>query len=169
MTQRILLALFLLAPLVTRGDELARVGKPELAAVLGFLDELATTPPGSDQPYIVRVYAVPTRNGECDGTVASCPDVRLLVSVSNGDLGESPVLYQLPLQKGWEFQGWVHAAPEGRIPMAGFVVRTTLPDANIEPAARRVWHAQEYRVSVGPESASYVRRPPAVSSRAGGI
>lgn len=148
----------LLLPVVASAGDLVPVKKPELATVLGLLDVLATSPPDSNQPYIVRVYAAPTSLGECGGTVDSCPDVRLFVTVSNGDLGETPVLYQLPMQKGWEFKSWVSPVANGRTRMASFIVRTTLPEANIEPAARKAWRSQEYRVLVGPESASYVRR-----------
>jgi hypothetical protein len=154
---KLLALLLLLSPIVASARDLAPVKNPELATVLGLLDELATTPPDSDQPYIVRIYAAPTGVYECGGTVASCPDVRLFITVSYGDLGETPVLYQLPMQKGWEFRGWASQVANGPIRMASFTVRTTLPDANIEPAAREAWHSQEYRVVLSPESASYVR------------
>jgi len=155
---KFLVILLLLFPIVASAHDLAPVKKPELATVLGLLDELATTPPSSGQPYIVRIYAAPTGVYECGGTVDSCPDVRLFVTVSNGDLGETPVLYQLPMQKGWEFKGWGSPVAIGRTNMASFTVRTTLPDANVELAARKAWHPQEYRVLVSPESASYVQR-----------
>jgi len=154
---KVLILLTLLLPLVASAKDLTPVDKPELATVLGFLDEIAATSPNSDQPYIVRVYAAPTGAYECGGTVASCPDVRLLVTVSYGDLGETPVLYQLPLQKGWEFGDWSSPTTTGDTRMARFTVRTTLPDANIDPAARKAWRSQEYSVLISPESASYVR------------
>jgi hypothetical protein len=154
---KLLVILLSLFPIVASASDLVPVKKPELAAVLGLLEVLATTPPDSNQPYIVRVYAAPTSVNECDGTVGSCPDVRLFVTVSNGDLGETPVLYQLPMQKGWEFKGWVSPVAKGGR-MASFTVRTTLPEANIELAARKAWRSVEYRVFVSPESASYVRR-----------
>lgn len=154
---KVLILLTVLFPLVAAAHELTPVDKPELATVLGLLEELATTPPISDQPYVIRVYAAPTGVYECGGTVASCPDVRLLVTVSYGDLGETPVLYQLPMQKGWEFGGWSNPPTTGHTRMAGFIVRTTLPDANIDPAARNAWRPHEYRVLISPESASYVR------------
>jgi hypothetical protein len=154
---KLLVLLTLLLPLGASPHDLARVQKPELATVLGLLEELATTPPSSDQPYIVRIYAVPTGVYECGGTVASCPDVRLFVTVSSGDLGETPALYQLPAQKGWEFKGWSGQSAKGDSRMAGFTVRSTLPPANIDLEARTAWRAREYRVLVSPESASYVR------------
>lgn len=154
-----LIALFaLLFPIGAIAHDLAPVDKPELATVLGLLDELATTPLASDQPYIVRIYAAPTSVGECGGTVASCPDVRLFITASYGDLEETPVLYQLPTQKGWEFKGWASPVTSGHTRMASFIVRTTLPETNIDLAARKAWRPQEYRVLISPESASYVQR-----------
>jgi hypothetical protein len=153
---KVLTFLTLLFPLIASAHDLAALDKPELATVLGLLDELATTSPSSDQPYIVRVYAAPAGVYECGGMVASCPDVRLLITVSYGDLGETPVLYQLPMQKGWEFKGWSSPTTAGGTRRASFVVRTTLPETNIDLDARKAWHTQEYRVLVSPESASYV-------------
>ncbi len=158
MKQFVVLALIIFAPLATSGHELVRVKKPELATVLGLLEELATTKPDSDQPHIVRIYAVPTRIGECGGAVSSCPDVRLFFTVSVGDLGEEPVLYQLPVAKGWEFAGWTSPVTKGNTSMSSFMLRTTLPDANVALAARKAWRSQEYRVLVSPAAASYVRR-----------
>jgi hypothetical protein len=155
---KLLAMLLLFFPVIASAGDLAPVKNPELASVLGFLDVLATSPPDSNQPYIVRIYAAPTSNHECGGAVESCPDVRLFVTVASGDLGEIPVIYQLPLQKGWEFRGWASPVVNGRARMASFFVRTTLPEANIEPAARKAWHSTEYRVVVSPESASYSPR-----------
>ena len=138
--------------------ELPRLEKPELATVLGLHEELASTTPRSEQPYFVRVFSVPVGVYECGGSVESCPDVRLFVTVSFGDLGETPALFELPAQKGWEFVGWVKPSGSGDERMAGFKLRTTLPEANIEPEARRAWSAEEYSVLVSPGSASYTRR-----------
>jgi hypothetical protein len=152
---KLLVLLLLLLPTAAKSDDLTPVAKPELATVLGLLQELATTPSSSNQPYIVRVYAAPTGVYECGGSVASCPDVRLFFTVSYGDLGETPTLYQLPAQKSWEFVGWSEPSAKASR-MASFTVRTTLPEANIDPANRNAWRSQEYRVLVSPESASYV-------------
>lgn len=152
---KILAALLLLLPMLAWTQELKPVAKAELATILGLLDELASTSAASAQPYIVRVYAVPFGVYECGGTVASCPDVRLFVTVSNGDLGETPVLYQLPLQKGWEFKGWGSPTTTGPSAMASIILRTVLPESNIDLGARNAWRSREYRVLVSPESASY--------------
>lgn len=151
-------AVLLLLPIVALAHDLAPVKQHELASVLGLLEELTTAPPAPEQPYIVRIFAAPSEVGECGGTVESCPDVRLFITVSSGDLGEMPVLYQLPVSKGWEFSGWSAPTSAGHAPMAGFVLRTSLPGANIEPSARKAWRSQEYRVLVSPASASYIQR-----------
>lgn len=155
---KIFAVLFLVLPGMVQGKDLVPVNNPELATVLGLLEELAITPPTPSQPHIVRVYTAPIVIGECDGTVKSCPDVRLFVTVSTGDIGETPVLYQLPNHKGWGFKGWTRPANIEGKSMAGFVLHTTLPGANIQPAERKAWRPLEYRVFVSPVSASYVSR-----------
>ena len=150
-----LLPLLLMAS-AAAAAELSPQKKPELATVLGLSEELARTPAPSAQPYIVRVFAVPREVGECGGPVATCPDIRLLVTVSSGDLGERPSLFELPTQKGWEFLGWSPPSSLGREPAAAFSVRTALPEANVSPSARKAWRPRTYRVLVTPESATYV-------------
>jgi hypothetical protein len=145
-------------PLAASSHELLRVKDVKLATVLGLLEQLATTPPTSDQPHIVRIYAVPDFVGECGGVVSTCPDVRLFIAVSNGDLGEVPALYQLPRQKGWEFVGWSPPTKGGQVQESSFVVRSALPESNIDPASRAAWRPTEYHVRVSPSAASYVQR-----------
>ena len=149
--------LLCMLPLAASPHELSRVRDLKLATVLGLLEQLATTPPMSDQPHIVRIYAVPDFVGECDGAVSTCPDVRLFITVSNGDLGEAPTLYQLPKQKGWEFVGWSPPTKVGKVQESSFVVRSTLPESNVDPASRAAWRPTEYHVRVSPSAASYVQ------------
>jgi hypothetical protein len=104
------------------------------------------------------MFSVPVGIYECGGTVESCPDVRLFVTVSFGDLGETPVLFEMPPQKGWEFVEWATPSGVGKDQMARFVVRTAIPGSNIDLEARRAWRPVEYVVLVSPGSASYVRR-----------
>jgi len=151
-----LITLFLAIP--TSAMNMARLDKPELATVLGLQQELALTTPRPEQPFFVRIYSAPVDNYECGGTVDSCPDVRLFVTVSFGDLGETPALFELPPEKGWEFTGWVTPSGAGVDRMASFTLRTAIPEANIDLEARRTWRAAEYSVLVSPGSASYVRR-----------
>ncbi|CAD2243147.1 hypothetical protein [Xanthomonas arboricola] len=152
---KLLVLLPLLLPLAASAHDMAPLNNPELATIFGLLQELATTPSTSDQPYIVRIYAAPTGVYECGGTVSSCPDVRLFFTVSYGDIGETPVLYQLPARKGWKFKGWSEPSAAGGMQMASFTVQTTLPDSNIDLEASKAWRPQEYRVLASPEAASY--------------
>ncbi len=151
-----LLTLFMAVP--TSAQNLQRLDQPELATVLGLQEELALTAPRSDQPYLVRIFSVPVGVYECGGTVESCPDVRLFVTVSFGDLGETPALFEIPPQKGWEFGGWATPSGNGEDRMASFVLRTAVPDSNIDLESRRAWRPVEYVVHVSPRSASYVQR-----------
>ena len=153
-----LAALILLLSASTWARDLVALKSQNLATTLGFLEELTPRPPSVDQPYFVRIFAVPTEVGECGGDVSTCPDVNLYITVSNGDLGERPVLYQLPNSKGWEFVGWTKPGKAGQMPSVGFKLRTTLPESNISPEARKAWRAREYRLLVSTESASYTER-----------
>ncbi|UGB46828.1 hypothetical protein LQ772_05905 [Frateuria edaphi] len=155
-------ALLLLVLLSTASvaEDLVPLKKPELAGVLGLSEELARTAASAEQPqpYIVRVYAAPVAVSECDGTIASCPDVRLLITVSSGDLGERPSLFELPAQKGWQFVGWSAPSSLGGQPAASFIIRSALPEANISAAARKAWRPRTYRMLVTPELATYAVR-----------
>lgn len=104
-------AMLALAPLAAQCADLMPVKDARLATVLALSEEISPRPPAADQPLFVRVYAAPDTIGECGGNVASCPDVRLFIAVSSGDLGETPVLYELPAAKGWEFVGWDRPTP----------------------------------------------------------
>lgn len=149
-----LVALAVLLPAIAFARDLAPSKNVGLASTLGLLEEIATTDSSSNQPYFVRVFAIPEAVLECGGPVASCPSVKLYITASYGDLGESPVLYQLPASKGWEFIGWSKPVTVGETQMASFRLRTTLP-ANVSPEARKAWRSREYRVLVSPSGASY--------------
>lgn len=151
-----LLYLALLLPLSVSAEQLQPLAKPELATVLGLLEELTPATQHSEQPFIVRIYAAPEQISECDGSVASCPDVRLFFTVSSGDILEVPTLYQLPAQKGWQFKAWTSTT--GNKTAVSFTVQTRLPETNIEVEARQAWRAQEFIITASPESASYVSR-----------
>jgi hypothetical protein len=106
--------------------------------------------PTSELPYFIRIYTSPKYIGECWSKLESCPDTRLFITVSVGDLYEVPQLYELPAAKGWKFIS--HSTlDKGRVEL---VLVTTLPEANLDPEVREAWVAQEYRVSVG-HQASY--------------
>ena len=153
-----LLAVVLLGPLVAFADNLKPIPQPRLADALGWLQELtpneSSPSDGPAGPWPVRLFAVDTESWECQGTVQSCPDVRLYISVSTGDLGDHPVLFEMPLAKGWRFVRWME--PSDR--MTRFVIRTALPESNMEPAAAKKWRPIEYQVSVSPDRAVMERK-----------
>lgn len=128
----------------------------ELADALTWGTRLAETTPDAGQPFFTRVWAVPSRTGECGGTVASCPDVRLYMAVSSGDLGDPPTLYELPPAKGWTFLGWDATTRRTSAAATGFSIATALPDANVDNEARMAWRSTIYKVSVSPSSGTVV-------------
>ncbi len=145
-------AILALLPNVASADSLKPV-RSELASVLGLARVIAEAP--NEALLFVKIFAAPVEVAECGGTVKSCPDVRLLITVSNGDLGEQPILFELPTEKGWEFRGWL-PRPDGES-RVGFKLGTTLPDSNIERTSRARWKPVEYRVWVSEENAFYER------------
>ncbi len=112
----------------------------ELTRSLGLLEELARR--GG-----LRVFAIPVAVGECWGSLASCPDVELVLSHTSGDLYDPPLAYTLPMAKGWTFVGWLDEDT--------LVLRTTLPDAHIADEERAAWKSLEYTVTVTQDGARY--------------
>ncbi len=131
------------APLQSSRVSAPAIRAGELSRSLGLLEELARR--GG-----IRVFAIPVVVGECWGSLASCPDVELVLSHTSGDLYDPPVAYTLPLAKGWTFVGW---RDEDTL-----VLRTALPDAHIADEERAAWKAVEYTVTVRQEGASYMAK-----------
>lgn len=149
----LVIAVLALPPLAARSADLVPIKDARLATVLALSEEITPKPLPPDQPLFVRVYAAPDVIGECGGSVASCPNVRLFIAVSTGDLGETPTLYELPDAKGWEFVGWDGAGNQAKV---GFTIQTALPESNIDEAARKAWRSMVCHVLVGPATATYV-------------
>jgi len=147
-----LVAVLILLPSLAYGGVLSPSKNQNLATTLGLLEEISTA--DSNQPYFVRVFAVPEAVLECGGTVQSCPNVRLYITFSSGDLDEVPMLFQLPASKGWEFVGWSKPTEVDGVPTVGFTVRTALPSANIDAQARKAWHPRVYQIRLNPASAT---------------
>jgi len=148
--------LALLFVLLTAVAPLKPVRNADLTLALNYQNELASSYDRRDAAYNVRVYEVATFIGECGGTVRSCPDVDLYIAVSESDLGAEPALYRLPRAKGFEFVGWLASCPpRGDDPMMGVLVRTTLPEANIDETERGKWVSTEYQVCVSPRAATF--------------
>ena len=133
-------ALLLLFPLAVQSAEMEQVKNAELATTFSFLTELA-------HKNGIRIFSVPVAAAECWGAIKSCPDVKLFVVLSPEALYQEPVLYQLPKSKGWEFVRWIKSG--------SFVIRTTLPEANIDQNERARWRTSEYFVTVDSNNASY--------------
>jgi len=95
----------------------------------------------------IRVLEIPVEIGECWGKISSCPDVELVVTYATGDLYDPPVAYSLPASKGWVFVGWRSEST--------FVVRTAIPDSNIDEAERGAWQTTKYTVTIGETGALY--------------
>lgn len=143
---RILILTTLLAS-TAGASEWRHIENKDLEIALAYGIELANSDSAPVSYPFIRLYAVPEVVGECGGTVESCPDWRLYMTVSMGDLYEEPLLFQFPSSKGWEFMGWQQTdEPQ----LTRFKVATTLPGANIDSAAREDWHAEVHEISVGP-------------------
>jgi len=80
---------------------------------------------------------------ECGGLFESCPNARLFVIVSNGDLYEVPALYELPKSKGWKFIDFVE-----KDNFYLLSVSTTLEHANVSPESRKAWKSKVYTVKI---------------------
>ena len=91
----------------------------------------------------VQVVTSWEENSECSGTYESCPNARLLITSSMGDLYEPPFLYELPSAKGWAFVG--SSKDDHHLFIA---LRTTLHHANVSADSRAQWQPQEYVVKV---------------------
>ena len=135
-----LICLFMLLVSFSANAEDMKSIKSIDASVLAFIDEL------SNRNGII-VYSAPIAEGECWGTVDSCPDVQLFVVVTPQALYQDPQVFQLPSSKGWEFIRWNENN--------SFTVKTSIPSNNIEPKERNKWTEIEYTVSVRDGTLTY--------------
>jgi hypothetical protein len=136
-------ALFVVSTPVVADEVAMHVLDPQLARALAFGNTLLNE-------RSLRVVSVPEEIGECGGTIKSCPDVNLFIAYVSGDLGDEPVVYRLPVAKGWSVIGWVDDD--------SIDVKTVLPDANIEPSDRETWSPISYRITVGSVGLTVQRR-----------
>lgn len=93
----------------------------------------------------VRIVESQEEINECGGTVVSCPNSRLFIILSMGDLGDVPRLYELPKAKGWKIQ-----SVEIEELTLKIEVVTTLSHSNIAPEERAAWESKTYRLSIYP-------------------
>jgi len=116
-----------------------------MAYALAYGSEIANNLELPNNGHLVRVFAVPSVIGECGGVLDSCPDWRLLITVSTGDLYDDPLLFELPMAKGWRFVSWDTSSESKK---AVFQVETQIPGSNLNQEARKAWRPTNYRVSI---------------------
>lgn len=127
--------------------ELNRMENNELSLLLSAGQILYSGGYASDKlPYEVRVISAPVRIGECWGTIDSCPNERLIITASTGDLGSTPGVFELPVSKGWEFVKVLGFKGVDENKVIGIELKTILRGANIETAERANWQSLVYTV-----------------------
>lgn len=131
-----------------------------VAATIAWSSELANNKADPSISLLeVKLISVPLQMGECWGKVTSCPDEVLLISAVEDGLYMQPILFRLPKAKAWEFVRWlptkVKANNESQV---GFIVRTGLPEANIDPLERERFSVIEYEVWLTSRGGSFVAR-----------
>ncbi len=141
-----LLFLTLALSTIANSQELSLIKNNETAMLLATSHEIYSgRGDGHNIPYLVRAITSPTVIGECGGTIESCPDIRLFVVISMGDLGEIPKVLELPREKGWKFVSLSKSDTE-RVTL---IFETTIPGANINIEQRNAWIPRKYILSLG--------------------
>lgn len=120
----------------------------DFTAALTYGVEIANSDSAPTSFPYVRIYAVPEVIGECWGALESCPDWRLYIAISMGDLYEEPFLFKFPFEsKGWKFEGWqITDEPQTVI----FRVTTVLPGTNLDSEVRSDWKPEIFQIAVTP-------------------
>jgi hypothetical protein len=120
-----------------QSQELKRIDNNELSHILGTMVILFES---KSVPF-VRVIESSEEIMECGGTFESCPNSRLFLIYSMGDLGEAPLLYELPKSKGWKLLSTKVVNDELLISL-----ETTLERANISQESREKWKSKTYSI-----------------------
>ncbi len=84
---------------------------------------------------------------ECGGPYESCPNARLFITSTMGDLGEPPLLYELPKSKGWKIISTEHKEKGLHI-----ILNTTLNHANVSAESRAKWKSKMYVVRISSDT-----------------
>ncbi len=148
MNMRYILFFIALAPISVLASELKRSESQELAYILGTMDVIYSSNNLGKDPIFVSAIRSYKEIGECWGKIDSCPDSRLLIVTSMGDLYEDPQLYELPVSKGWEFVS--SDVTENRELI--IVVKSVLPSANIDLIERGSWKGKTYTLTFRADS-----------------
>ena len=118
-------------------QELKRIDNSELSHILGTMVILFE----SKSVTFVRIIESSKEIMECDGTFESCPNSRLFLIYSMGDLGEAPLLYELPQSKGWKLLSTKIVNDELSI-----LIETTLEHVDISQESRDKWKSKTYSI-----------------------
>lgn len=92
---------------------------------------------------IVNVIQSWEEVSECSGPWQSCPNSRLFISSSMGDLHESPLRFELPTAKGWRVMQTTETENELVVSLL-----TTLPDTNVSAKSRKEWSLKKYNLQI---------------------
>ncbi len=92
---------------------------------------------------IIQVIQTWEELSECGGSYESCPNARLFITWSMGDLYDAPLLYELPKSKGWEVISTEVTEQETLL-----IISTTLPSANISLNSRQEWSSTTYKIKL---------------------
>lgn len=122
-----------------QANELNRSDNLELSYLLGTMRTLFES---TEFPYI-RIIESSEEIMECGGTFESCPNSRLFIVTSMGDLGEAPLLYELPKSKGWKVSSNELVSGERHLTLV-----TTLDHANVSMESRSKWQSKTYKIRV---------------------
>jgi len=133
------LILFLILSVQAYSEDLKKSTDDGLAHILSTMSVLYKS---TGYP-IVEVIQSWEQISECGGTWQSCPNARLFITSSMGDLYETPLLYELPKAKGWRF---IHAAETDHELVLSLL--TTLQHANVSAESRKEWSFKKYTLRV---------------------
>jgi hypothetical protein len=141
-----IVALLCLLPISSYCEELRTVENKELAFALGASTVLLDNSNDNNTPFHFKVITVPVAIDECWGTIESCPDQKLYITVSTGDLNDTPSLYQLPVAKNWDVVESLGSRVIKGQRQIGIKIKTMLPTANIKIEERQKWRPTTYKV-----------------------
>ena len=137
---RIFAAIVLLTiSLNSLSEDLRKSSDIGLAHIIATMEVLYKSP---SYP-VVEVIQSWEQISECGGTWQSCPNARLFISTSMGDLYEAPLLYELPKAKGWRLIQSNETEHELVISLL-----TTLQHANVSKESRNAWIFKKYTLRV---------------------
>jgi hypothetical protein len=153
--KRFVASLHVLVAQAAWADSVAKIGSPELVALLNRGEVLAECKHPQCELH-VRLFRVP-HSGECDGSPETCPKSSLYVAVS--EYGDPPdeVAFQFEDRHNWQFVRWLESGPPGHLGYRAvrFEVRAQNPSP-LSTRKERWWDDASFVGSVDLGSASFV-------------